>query len=179
MTPRAGVLTVSDRSYLALREDATGPLIAARLEAAGFVVAAREILPDDRARIAATLRAWSELPLELILTTGGTGLAPRDQTPEATIEVAHRTIAGIPEWIRGVTAAKHPFAALSRGVAVIRNQTLIVNLPGSPRAVEEYLDLLSHILPHALGQISQRASFGVTPPHIDVRGEKEEGEEGR
>lgn len=172
---RAGVLTVSDRSYLALRADATGPVIADRLSGLGFDVARREIVPDDRARIAATLRAWTAERLDLVLTTGGTGLARRDQTPEATHDVAHRLVPGICDWIRTASSVHHPFAALSRGVAVVRDSTLIVNLPGSPNGVIEYLDHLERLLDHALGQISQRPNFGPSLPHLDRSGEKEAG----
>ncbi|MFN8547966.1 MAG: MogA/MoaB family molybdenum cofactor biosynthesis protein [Candidatus Eisenbacteria bacterium] len=171
---RAGVLTVSDRSYLALRADTTGPLIADRLHSLGFDVARREIVPDDRARIAGLLRQWSEEHLDLVLTTGGTGLARRDETPEATNDVAHRVVPGICEWIRTATSARHPFASLSRGIAVVRDSTLIINLPGSPRGVNEYLDHLEKILDHALGQISQRPDFGPSLPHLDRSAEQEE-----
>ncbi|MBK8231647.1 MAG: MogA/MoaB family molybdenum cofactor biosynthesis protein [Candidatus Eisenbacteria bacterium] len=169
MTPRAAVLTVSDRSWLALREDLSGPLIRGRLVALGYDVESPRFVPDDRRAVAAALREWSDARFALVLTTGGTGLAPRDQTPEATLDVAHRLVPGIVEWIRARTAATHPFAVLSRGVAVVRDSTLIINLPGSPRAVAEYLDLLEAVLPHALSQVTQRPTFGNSLPHIDER----------
>lgn len=169
MTPRAAVLTVSDRSWLALRPDLSGPLIHGRLVALGYDVETPRIVPDDRHAVAEALRGWADTRFALVLTSGGTGLAPRDQTPEATLDVAHRVIPGIPEWVRARTAAAHPYAVLSRGVAVVRDFTLIINLPGSPRAVEEYLDLLEPLLPHALSQVTQRPAFGNSLPHIDER----------
>lgn len=148
------VVTVGDRRAAGIREDLTGPAIASWARALGWKVVGSEILPDDPERISRSLRHWAdERRVRLILTTGGTGLSPRDQTPEATLSVAERLVPGIPESIRAATGRRNRFAYLSRGVAVIRGSTLIVNLPGSPRAVEEYLDELGRILPHALQQL--------------------------
>lgn len=163
--PRAVVLTISDRSYLGLRPDSTGPEIAARLAKWGFEVDL-ELLPDEETQIAGRLAALADAgAATLLLTTGGTGLSPRDRTPEATARIADRTVPGIIEWIRTTTSSRNPLASLSRGLAVTRGRTLIVNLPGSPRAVREYLDLLERLLPHALEQLGQNSHWDGSTPH--------------
>jgi molybdopterin adenylyltransferase len=163
---KVAILTVSDRSYLALREDKTGPVIARRVEEWGWTVVSREILPDEQDQIAAWLRHTAESDTaDLILTTGGTGFSVRDRVPEATLEAVDRLAPGILEWIRAVTGAENPHAYLSRGVAGMRGATLIVNLPGSPRGVEEYLDCLQRILPHALEQLRLGAQWGEQDRH--------------
>lgn len=163
---RAAVLTVSDRSYQGQRDDASGPLIAERLAGLGFRVEFREIVPDQVEPIAEKLRHWADTAqVELVLTTGGTGLAPRDVTPEATLSIQDRAVPGLSEWLRSATFAKTKFAVLSRGISAIRRGTLIVNLPGSPKAVGEYLDLLGPILPHALSQLRQTPDWGEAPEH--------------
>jgi molybdopterin adenylyltransferase len=165
-SPRVAVLTVSDRSFLALREDRAGPILQERIRAWGWELTETEVVPDDAARIAAALRKWADTnQADLILTTGGTGLAPRDHTPEATLSVADRLVPGIQEWIRSRTGAANPHAYLSRGVAALRGRALIINLPGSPRAVTEYLDLLEIILPHALEQATQKPNWGKADRH--------------
>lgn len=166
MRARVAVLTVSDRSYLALREDRTGPILAAWVEVRGWELLGQETLPDERDRIAARLRSWAdEADADLVLTTGGTGLSPRDVAPEATQDVVDRVVPGLPEWIRGQTSARNPHAVLSRGVAGIRGRTLMVNLPGSPRAVEEYLALLGQVLDHALEQLRQAPNWSDRDRH--------------
>lgn len=154
LSAKVAILTVSDRSAKGEREDLGGPLIRSWAETAGAEVLGAEILPDDRAIIADRIAHWSGAGAGLVLTTGGTGLSPRDVTPEATADVIERPVPGIPEWIRATTGATNRFAYLSRGIAGIRGRTLIINLPGSPRAVTEYLDLLGKILPHALEQLA-------------------------
>jgi len=149
---RAGVLTVSDRSHRGKRADESGPLLVRLLATQlGADVAAQAVVPDDRARIAAHLIAWcDELRLDLVVTTGGTGFAPRDVTPEAVRDVIEREAPGLSEAIRADGARKTPHALLSRGVSGIRGRTLIVALPGSPNAVSEALPVLLPALPHAV-----------------------------
>ena len=119
-----------------------------------FAVAAAAMVPDEPAAIAAQLTAWSDTGgLDLILTTGGTGLSPRDTTPEATLSVAQRLVPGIPEAMRAASLAVTPHAMLSRGVAVIRGRTLIINLPGSPKGARENLAAVAAALPHALEKL--------------------------
>ncbi|MCL6645449.1 MAG: MogA/MoaB family molybdenum cofactor biosynthesis protein [Dehalococcoidia bacterium] len=146
---RVAVLTVSDRGAAGEREDLGGPLIAELALAAGHEVVARAIVPDEREQIAATLRAWADAgAADVILTTGGTGLTPRDVTPEATLTVAEREVPGIVVALV-VNGLRHtPFAALTRGVAVTRGRTLIVNLPGNPKAVRQGMDVLLPLLGH-------------------------------
>ncbi len=150
---RVGVLTVSDRSARGEREDLGGPAVAAAVAARlpGAEVAARAIVPDERAEIAAVLAGWADdLGLDLILTTGGTGFAPRDVTPEATRDVVEREAPGLAEAMRADSLAVTPHAMLSRAVAGIRGRTLIVNLPGSPKGAVENLATILSVLPHAV-----------------------------
>lgn len=152
---RVAILTVSDRSAEGLREDQSGA-VAREMVVAGLAaeVVAYRVVPDERAEIEATLRGWADdRAADLILTTGGTGLAPRDITPEATRAVLEREVPGIPEAMRAASLAKTPFAMLSRMVAGTRGGTLIVNLPGSPKAVRENLEVLLPALPHALEKL--------------------------
>lgn len=145
----ASVLTISDSSYLGRREDASGPAIVRELEAANFKVIHTSVLPDEKDAIAARLIECSELT-RLVVTTGGTGIAMRDVTPEATLGVIERRIVGVEEKMRQEGAKKTPFAALSRGVCGVRGKTLFLNLPGSPAAAVESLQAVIRILPHAL-----------------------------
>ena len=145
----AAVLTVSDSVALGARVDASGPAVAAALEAAGFTVVAREIVPDERPVIEAAIRRLAE-KAALVVTTGGTGIAERDVTPEATRAVCDRLVAGVSERMRREGANKTPLAALSRGVCGIRGKTLVLNVPGSPAAATESLAAVLEILPHAL-----------------------------
>jgi molybdenum cofactor synthesis domain-containing protein len=145
----AAVLTISDSSHVGRREDVSGPAIVRELEAAGFTVVHKSVLPDEKDAIAARLIECSELT-RLVVTAGGTGIAERDVTPEATLGVIERRIAGIEEKMRQEGARKTPFAALSRGVCGVRGKALLLNLPGSPRAAVESLQAVIGILPHAL-----------------------------
>ena len=149
---RVGVLTVSDRSARGEREDLGGPAVAAAVLAQlpDAAVVERAIVPDERAAIAARLAHWADdLSLDLILTTGGTGFAPRDVTPEATRDVIERETPGLAEAMRAASLRITPHAMLSRGVAGIRGRTLIVNLPGSPKGAVENLGTILPVLAHA------------------------------
>ena len=148
---RAGVLTVSDSGSRGVREDTGGPLVASLLGELGFEVEVSALVPDEQSDIETVLRQWADdLDLDLVLTTGGTGLDPRDVTPEATLAVLHRVTPGITEAMRANGLALTPFAALARQVAGQRGGTLIINLPGSPKAIQECFTALAPILPHAV-----------------------------
>jgi molybdenum cofactor synthesis domain-containing protein len=148
---------VSDRSARGEREDASGPVIRSFVEERWqWTVAAQQIVPDERDVIRATLIAWcDDLHLNLILTTGGTGFAPRDVTPEATQDVIERAAPGLAEAMRQASLSVTPHAMLSRATAGIRKRTLIVNLPGSPRAAVENLSVITPVLPHAVQLLSE------------------------
>lgn len=145
----AAVLTISDSAFQGKREDLSGPAIVRELLAAGFTVNQRAVLPDERSQIQQQLMHLCS-QVDLIVTVGGTGIAVRDVTPEATLAVIERRVDGIPERMRAAGAAKTPLAALSRGICGTRGKTLILNLPGSPKAAVESLQAVLEILPHAL-----------------------------
>jgi gephyrin len=150
---KVGILTVSDRSARGERADASGPALALAVaeRLPGAVVVVAGIVPDDPAAISNTLIEWSGgLRLDLILTTGGTGFAPRDVTPEATQSILDREAPGLAEAMRAASLRTTPHAMLSRAVAGIRGRTLIVNLPGSPKAAVENLETILPVLPHAI-----------------------------
>ena len=149
---RVGILVLSDRSWRGERADASGPAIREYvLSSLGAEIAAETILPDDQAEIRRVLTAWSdEKQLDLILTTGGTGFAKRDVTPEATRAVIDREAPGLAEAMRAESLKVTRHAMLSRAVCGIRGRTLIVNLPGSPTAVVESLAVIAPVLPHAV-----------------------------
>lgn len=153
----AAVLTVSDRSFRGERPDEAGPLVVHLLMEAGFSVTKTLTVPDERLRIEAALRNWSDRePVDLIVTTGGTGFSPRDVTPEATLAVCERLAPGIPEAMRYASLQITPRAMLSRAQAGIRRSTLIVNLPGSPKAARENLEAVLPSLQHGLEMLSGR-----------------------
>src|SRR5688500_1409826 len=148
---RFGLLTLSDRSSRGEREDASGPALAALIEAQGWSVVKQQILPDEESAIRAILMEWSRGGgVDVILTTGGTGFAPRDVTPEATRAVIEREAPGLAEAMRAESLKKTPHAMLSRAVAGIRRRTLIVNLPGSPKAAVEDFHVIRPVLAHAV-----------------------------
>ena len=155
---RAAVLTVSDKGFSGERADGSGVLIAEILKANGFIVERYEIVPDEKETISQVLIEMCDVgQVDLVITTGGTGFSRRDVTPEATLDVIERHVPGIPEAMRSKSLEITPKAMLSRGVAGIRKGTLIVNMPGSPKAVAEYLDILLPVLPHALSILTGQA----------------------
>ncbi|MBF6598957.1 MAG: MogA/MoaB family molybdenum cofactor biosynthesis protein [Dehalococcoidia bacterium] len=148
---RAAILTVSDKGSRGERPDTSGAAIRELLERIGAEVTTHDVVPDERDQVAARLRAWCDGGgVDLIVTTGGTGLAARDVTPDATSDVGERPVPGIAEAMR-VEGLRHtPRAMLSRGVAVVRGATLIINLPGSEKGVRESLGAVLAVLPHAV-----------------------------
>ncbi len=154
---RVAILTASDLGAAGEREDKSGPLIKSRMMAEGCEVVDTALLPDDREGLALQLTKWCDGHIaDLVLTTGGTGLAPRDQMPEATLQIAQRIVPGIAEAIRAYSMRITPRAMLGRGVAVVRGTTLIINLPGSPKAVSESLDAILPSLEHGLDILCQK-----------------------
>ena len=148
---RAGILTVSDAGSRGEREDTSGAAVRELLMGIGGEVGRYEIVPDERDQIAARLRAWCDAgDVDLIITTGGTGLAARDVTPEATLDIAERLAPGIAEAMRSEGMRHTPKAMLSRAVAVVRGCTLVINLPGSEKGVRESLGAVLDVLPHAV-----------------------------
>lgn len=147
----AGILTVSDTRSRGERADTATPRLRRRLEAAGFAVEEAALVPDDLERIRERLVDMADrLALSVVVTTGGTGLGPRDVTPEATRGAIEREVPGLPEAMRASTAKRNRLAWLSRGIAGLRGHTLIVNLPGDPRGAEECLRVALPLFPHAL-----------------------------
>lgn len=154
---KAAVMTLSDKGYAGEREDKSGPLVCEMLREEGFEVEKILLLPDDKEEIKKNLcKLCDENRFDIIFTTGGTGLGPRDCTPEATAEVADRNVPGIAEAMRLASLKITPRAMLSRGVSVIRGKTLIINLPGSPKAVRENLEAVLPSLGHGLAILTGR-----------------------
>jgi molybdenum cofactor synthesis domain-containing protein len=151
MTIRFGILTLSDRSARGERDDASGPALARLVQAENGSVVKEALLPDEELAIRAILSEWADSgELDVILTTGGTGFAPRDVTPEATRAVLEREAPGLAEAMRAASLKITPHAMLSRIVTGIRKRTLIINLPGSPRGAVENLQVLLPVIPHAV-----------------------------
>ena len=156
---RVGVLTISDRSSRGEREDLSGPAIIQALPPEQFMVALQAIVPDEKKIITETLRRWcDEFDCDVILTTGGTGLSPRDVTPEATEKVLERTWGSLTQFLLLEGLKQTPFAPLSRGLAGLRGGTVLVNLPGSPDAARQGTESLRGLLPHAVAVLKSGAT---------------------
>lgn len=156
-TFRIAIICASDTGYLGLRKDTSTRTIIEIMEANGYSVVSRQLLPDDREQLAQAMAVICDAhEADLILTTGGTGLSPRDITPEATLDIVERQVPGIPEAMRAAGMLATPKAMLSRAVAGIRGRTLIINLPGSPKAVTENLSSILPALWHGLETLTGR-----------------------
>ena len=149
----AAVVTISDSSSRGQREDRSGPAVAELLEKLHFEVVSREVVPDDVMQIQNLLIRLAR-EVSFVATTGGTGIAPRDVTPEATTAVCDRLVAGVAERMRAEGTKKTPYAALSRGVCGVRGRALILNLPGSPTGAVESLEAVAALIPHAIDLLS-------------------------
>jgi len=159
-----GILTISDTGAQGQRQDRSGEVIREVMASVETAVVNYEVVPDEVEIIAGRLATWADAGgIDLILTTGGTGLSPRDVTPEATLAVVDRVVPGFGETMRAGTLAKTPMAMLSRAVAGIRKGCLIINLPGSPKAVRECLEVVLPAIPHAVEVIKGEATECATP----------------
>jgi molybdopterin adenylyltransferase len=151
---RAGIITVSDRSSQGIREDLSGPAIAAILASVPAEIVQTIIVPDEKDRIKDAIKQFADKDkLDLIITTGGTGVSPRDVTPDATLEIIDKQISGMAEAMRYQSMKITPFAMISRAVAGIRGNSLIINLPGSPKAAKENLDVILPAIKHTIEKI--------------------------
>lgn len=154
------VLTISDSASRGTREDLSGPAVRRKLEEAGWSVVTA-IVPDELDQIAAQLREWCDgFAIEAIFTTGGTGIAARDVTPEATLTVIEKQLPGIAEWMRAQGMQKTPHAILSRAIAGTRGRSVIINLPGSPKGACESLDSVLHLIPHIIDLLRGNTEHG-------------------
>jgi molybdopterin adenylyltransferase len=162
-----GILTVSDKGSQGKREDKSGDAIREIVSQLDARVVDYAIVPDERDIIANKLAGWADSSkVDMVITTGGTGLAPRDVTPEATLDVVDRIAPGFAEVMRAESLKKTPHAMLSRAVAGIRKKTLIINLPGSPKAVRECLEVIMPALPHAMETLKGEASECAEPQKV-------------
>ncbi len=151
---RVGVITISDRGFRGEREDASGEVIREMMRGLGAEVEFSTVVPDEQEKIKEVLLQGADgMGLDLIVTTGGTGVSPRDVTPEATLEVIDRQIPGFAEAMRMEGLKKTPHAMISRAVCGVRGRTLIINLPGNPKAVREGLEVLMQAIPHTIAKI--------------------------
>jgi molybdenum cofactor synthesis domain-containing protein len=156
---RVGIITISDRSSRGEREDLSGPALVKRISDVGYQVVSTVIIPDDFNQIKNQLIQWCDSgEFDLILTTGGTGFAPRDVTPEATLSILEKTAPGIAEAMRAESLKITPHAMLSRQQAGIRKRTLVINLPGSPKGAVENLEVVLPVLPHAIELLQESPS---------------------
>ncbi len=158
-----GILTISDKGWRGQRCDESGPAIRDRLSLLDNAVVRYEIIPDEMDIIISKLTEWAdEGNVDVILTTGGTGLGPRDVTPEATLSIVDKAVPGLTEAMRAETFKKTPFSLLSRAVAGVRGRCLIINLPGSPKAVQECLEIVLPVIPHAVeiikGEVTEHSA---------------------
>lgn len=166
MVLRVGIVTISDRSSRGEREDVSGPVLQQQVVDQGWLVSKIEIIPDDFQTIKELLSSWADSgELDMILTTGGTGFASRDITPEATQAIIERAAPGLAEAMRAASLQVTPHAMLSRAVAGICKQTLIINLPGNPKAATENLAAILRVLPHAV-QLLQDAPNSESGHHL-------------
>jgi molybdopterin adenylyltransferase len=161
---RAVILTISDSSSAGLREDTAGPPLKEILAEEGFVVTGRELVPDEHDTIVKALMRLAEVS-DLVVTTGGTGLSPRDVTPEATRSVCDREVPGVAELMRSEGLKMTPYSVLSRGVCGSRGKTLILNLPGSPAGAADSLQSVLHLIPHALDLLRGKTEHTHVTPH--------------
>lgn len=157
-----GILTISDKGWRGERQDKSGEVAREVLSGIGAQIANYDIVPDEKKLIAEKLIKWAE-EVDIIITTGGTGLSPRDITPEVTLSVIDRVVPGFAEAMRAESLKKTPHAVLSRAVSGIRGSCLIINLPGSPKAVRECLEVVLSALPHAVETLKGQASECGTP----------------
>jgi molybdopterin adenylyltransferase len=158
---RAAIITVSTTKAAGEGQDESGPRLAALAEQLGAEIAGRDLIADDRAAIEQRLRHWADVErCALVLTTGGTGLAPSDVTPEATLAVIDREVPGLAEAMRAASRPHTPYWMLARGVAGVRGSSLVINFPGSPRSIEQTGQAIRDALPHALALLA-----GDTPSH--------------
>lgn len=161
---RVAVVTVSDSAVAGTREDRSGPAVRDRVKSLGWSVHSLDVVPDESDQIASLLRRLADSgEVSLVLTTGGTGVAPRDVTPEATRAVIQREISGFGELMRWEGLKFTPKAVLSRAIAGVRGHTLIVNLPGSPKGAVESLDAVAKLVPHVLDLLEGRTSHDDVP----------------
>ena len=160
-----GILTISDKGWQGQRIDESGKVIMARSSLMDSSVVKYEVIPDEMNVIASKLAEWAdESSVDIILTTGGTGLSPRDVTPEATLSIIDKVVPGLAEAMRAKTFKITPMAMLSRAVAGVRKKCLIINLPGSPKAVQECLEIILPAIPHAIeiikGEVTEHEASG-------------------
>mgnify|MGYP001063867174 CR=1 FL=1 len=159
-----GILTISDKGWRGERQDRSGDVVREILSGIDAQIANYDIIPDEKELIAEKLIKWTDKDrVDIIITTGGTGLSPRDVTPEATLSVVDRVVPGFAEAMRLASLKKTPHAMLSRAVVGTRGQCLIINLPGSPKAVRECLEVVLPALPHAMETLKEQASECGTP----------------